>query len=267
MKIISFTICPFVQRVTALLEAKKLPYEIEYISLKDKPDWFLELSPNGQVPLLVTDSGQALFESDAIAEYIDDIAAPLQPRLTPEQKAINRAWSYQATKHYLTQCGTMRSKDESTLQERGAKLISVFEKAEKFLSAEKALSDGAFFNGKELSNVDIAWLPLLHRADIVKQHTRFDFLSGLPRVQKWQKALMETGLAEKSVADDFLNKFTQFYLSDETELGKKVCCNPNEDCCEDKGAECCTQDSDCCLAQPAFSIKKAECTSSTSNCC
>lgn len=42
IKIISFKICPFVQRVTALLEAKQLPYEIEYISLKNKPQWFLE---------------------------------------------------------------------------------------------------------------------------------------------------------------------------------------------------------------------------------
>ncbi|HCH25399.1 MAG TPA: glutathione S-transferase, partial [Oceanospirillaceae bacterium] len=33
LKIISFTICPFVQRVTALLEAKKLAYDIEFISL------------------------------------------------------------------------------------------------------------------------------------------------------------------------------------------------------------------------------------------
>jgi glutathione S-transferase len=41
MKVISFKICPFVQRVTALLEAKNIAYEIEYISLSNKPQWFL----------------------------------------------------------------------------------------------------------------------------------------------------------------------------------------------------------------------------------
>ncbi|GAL22560.1 glutathione S-transferase [Vibrio maritimus] len=48
IKIVSFKICPFVQRVTAALEAKQIPYEIEYISLKDKPQWFLDISPNAK---------------------------------------------------------------------------------------------------------------------------------------------------------------------------------------------------------------------------
>lgn len=37
MKIVSFKICPFVQRVTALLEAKGIDYESDFISLSDKP--------------------------------------------------------------------------------------------------------------------------------------------------------------------------------------------------------------------------------------
>ena len=97
MKIVSFKICPFVQRVTALLEAKNVAYDIEYISLKNKPQWFLDVSPNAQVPLLITDEGTALFESDAIVEYIDEISAPLVPDITPEQRAVDRAWSYQAS--------------------------------------------------------------------------------------------------------------------------------------------------------------------------
>ena len=66
MKIVSFKTCPFVQRVTALLEAKHVPYDVEYIDLSKKPTWFLEASPNGQVPILITDDDEVLFESDAI---------------------------------------------------------------------------------------------------------------------------------------------------------------------------------------------------------
>ena len=130
LKVVSFKICPFVQRVTGLLEAKGLPYEIEYISLKNKPSWFLEVSPHGQVPLLLTESGQVLFESDAIAEYLDDIAAPIESGVTPEQRALDRAWSYMASKNYLVQCSAMRSGDEATLEARAAKLRTVFHKAE-----------------------------------------------------------------------------------------------------------------------------------------
>ena len=92
MKIVSFKICPFVQRVTALLEAKKIDYELEFISLSDKPQWFLDISPNGQVPVLITDKGKALFESDAIVEYIEEAFPALQPELSLEDKATNRAW-------------------------------------------------------------------------------------------------------------------------------------------------------------------------------
>ena len=87
LKIVSFKICPFVQRVTATLEAKKIPYEIEYINLNDKPQWFLDISPNGQVPILVTENGTTLFESDAIIEYIDDEFGYLESNLSNEDKA------------------------------------------------------------------------------------------------------------------------------------------------------------------------------------
>ncbi|WP_270731003.1 glutathione S-transferase family protein [Shimia sp. Alg240-R146] len=223
IKIVSFTICPFVQRVTALLEAKKIPYDIEFISLSNKPQWFLDLSPTGQVPMLVTDAGTALFESDAIVEYIDDTSAPLEPDLTPEQRAINRAWSYQASKHYLVQCGTMSAKDPATFQDRTRKLTAAFARV------EKQLSDGPFFGGDTLGNVDIAWMVLLHRAHIVQAHSGFNMLAGFPKVKAWQQALMDTGIPQKSVAAEFPQKFHNFYLSDTTWLGRGA--NTNEAPC------------------------------------
>ena len=214
MKIVSFKICPFVQRVTALLEAKGLPYDIEYISLAHKPKWFLDLSPNGQVPLLITGQGTALFESDAIVEYIDDISAVLEPDISPEQRALDRAWSYLATRHYLVQCSTMRSEDAATYNERLASL------AKAFASVEAHLRPGPYFKGDVMSNVDIAWLPLLHRAWIVRESAGVDMLAGFPKMQAWQHALMATGLAERSVVDDFEQGFGDFYLAEHTYLGR-----------------------------------------------
>lgn len=224
LKIISFKICPFVQRVTAALKAKNVPYEIEYINLKDKPQWFLDISPNGQVPVLITESSTALFESDAIIEYIEDEFGGIEGYVSNEQRAIDRAWSYLGTKHYLAQCGTMSSKDEETFKQKSAKLISVFSKVEQQLSNENK-----FFKSNNLSNVDIAWLPLLHRADIVKKHTGFDFLCGLPKMQAWQNALLESGVAENTTSDDFEELFTDFYLNN-TFLGAGKSAQANEQC-------------------------------------
>lgn len=214
IKIVSFKICPFVQRVTAMLEAKKVPYDIEYIDLSNKPDWFLKLSPTGQVPMLITEGGQALFESDAIVEYVDEVTAPLVPGLSPEQRALDRAWSYQASKHYLVQCSTMQSASQEVLAVRSAKLSPAFARA------EAQLGEGPYFNGAALGNVDIAWLPLLHRAQLVEQHSGYDFLADFPKVKAWQQALAETGLYQASVPADFNERFSSFYLAERTFLGR-----------------------------------------------
>lgn len=208
LKVVSFKICPFVQRVTAALEAKQIPYEIEYINLKEKPEWFLEISPNGQVPIMITESGTTLFESDAIIEYIEEEFGPLQEGISNEQRALERAWSYLGSKNYLVQCGTMSSKDKMTFEQREEKLKTAFEKVEKQLTG-----DSVYFNSDSVSRVDIAWLPLLHRAEIIKKHTGYDFLCGLPKAQLWQKAVLDTELAKKSVSSDFIDRFKDFYLS------------------------------------------------------
>ncbi len=221
MKIVSFDICPFVQRVAAVLEAKGLPYEIEFISLQDKPQWFLDISPNGQVPVLITDAGHALFESDAIVEYLEEAYAPLHANLSPEEKATNRAWAYLATKHYLVQCGAQRSRDEATLSERAAKLDVAFDRI------EKQLGETLFFSGDEIGMVDVAWLVLLHRAEIIEKYTGYDFVGERPKLKSWQAHLMQTGLAEKSVPVEFEDDFVDFYLSDQTFLGR---CKANGGC-------------------------------------
>lgn len=234
IKVISFKICPFVQRVTGLLEAKNIPYEMEFISLKEKPQWFLDLAPTGQVPVLVTESGEALFESDAIVEYIEEISEPLEKRVTPEQRAKDRAWSYQASKHYLVQCSSMRSSDEDTLLERTAKLGKAFEKA------EVVLNHGPYFKGEQLSNVDIAWLPLLHRAAVIEEKSGYDFLAKYPKVKAWQAAVLETGLAGKSVPADFIERFSEFYLAEDTRLGQIMRGKTNQSSCDTTQLNCCS---------------------------
>ena len=214
IKLISFKICPFVQRVTAALEAKKIPFEIEYINLKDKPQGFLDLAPNGQVPVMITESGTALFESDAIIGYIEDEYGPLEEGVSNEQRAQDRAWSYLGSKHYLVQCGTMSSKDKEIFIKRSEKLVAAFAKVEAQLSGKTK-----FFKSDELSNVDIAWVPLLHCAAIVKKYTNYDFLCGLTKSQAWQQNVLSSLAMGNTVSEDFEPLFKNFYLTN-TYLGE-----------------------------------------------
>ncbi len=214
MKIVSFKICPFVQRVTALLEAKGAGYDVEYIDLGNKPRWFLDASPNGQVPVLMTDDRQVLFESDAIVEYLDEVVAPPISSNDPVKKAQDRAWSSLASKHYLVQCSAQRSPDAQTLEERAAHLSTAFEKI------EARFGEGRYANGDTMGMIDVAWLPLLHRASIIERQSGYDFLHDFSRVKRWQRNLLATGIAEQSVSEDFEERFNAFYLAESTYLGR-----------------------------------------------
>ena len=214
MKIYSSPICPFVQRVNAVLEAKKVRYEVEFVDLMNLPDWFIEISPNAEVPVLITDNNTALFESLAICEYLEEMYPPHLHPGNPEKKALGRAWARQAVTQYLVQCSTQRSASKEILEEKTENFVQLFAKV------EKVLRDGPFFDGEKLSMVDTAWIPILHRCALIKKFTGIDFLDGYPKVIRWQQALLQTDALKNSVPGMFEEYFIQFYLNDEHYLGR-----------------------------------------------
>src|SRR5579863_5589346 len=92
-QLISFKTCPWVQRAAIVLREKNVEFEFVHISADNRPDWFKAISPHGKVPVLRIADGTALFESNAIAEYLDETIAPRLHPADPVQRAINRAWT------------------------------------------------------------------------------------------------------------------------------------------------------------------------------
>ena len=74
------------------MRAKKVEFEVTYVNLQDKPDWFLKISPHGKVPLLKC-GDDILFESNAIAEFLDEMVEPKLHPSDPIERAHNRAWT------------------------------------------------------------------------------------------------------------------------------------------------------------------------------
>ena len=72
LKLISFTLCPYVQRAMIVLNEKNIPFDIEYIDLSEPPPWFYDISPLEKVPVLLVND-EPLFESMVICEYLDEI--------------------------------------------------------------------------------------------------------------------------------------------------------------------------------------------------
>jgi len=91
--LVSFKTCPWVQRAAIVLREKGIYFEFRHIEPDNRPDWFLAISPHKKVPVLRIDDRVSLFESNAIAEYLDETVSP---RLHPEDpvvRAVNRAWT------------------------------------------------------------------------------------------------------------------------------------------------------------------------------
>ncbi|NKB67482.1 MAG: glutathione S-transferase family protein [Candidatus Latescibacteria bacterium] len=215
MKVISMRLCPYVQQVRAVLEAKKVRYDVEHIEAENRPQWLLEASPDGgEVPLLINDGGEALFQSDAIVEYLDEVLGDPLLMGDPLSRAKDKAWGRLASDNYLVQCSTQRSPDEATLRERLEDLTPIFK------YTELNLQQGPYFHGVDLSMVDLSWLPLLHRTGLIAKYAGYDFLTAYPKLKDWRNALSDTGPEEGSVPENFDAIFTDFYLSEETYLGR-----------------------------------------------
>lgn len=77
--------CPFAQKAWIVLEAANVPYQMEEVALYGaggKPNWFLELNPKGQVPVLVVENGDeshdnamVLADSDLILDKMATVTA------------------------------------------------------------------------------------------------------------------------------------------------------------------------------------------------
>src|SRR5215470_5991857 len=91
--LVSFKTCPWVQRAAIVLREKNIAFEFRHIDRDNRPDWFLAISPHKKVPVLSIDGKVSLFESNAIAEYLDETIAPRLHPDDPVLRAVNRAWT------------------------------------------------------------------------------------------------------------------------------------------------------------------------------
>ena len=187
-KLCSFKTCPWVQRAAIVLRAKNVPYEITYIDRNKRPDWFLAVSPHSKVPVLLVNDKEALFESNAIAEYLDETSTP---RLHPEDplaRARNRAWTDYVSTFASAISNTAYSDSEEEFAARAAKMTEPFSKLNDALG--KRGNAGPYFNGAQFSLVDAAYAPFLQRYTFMDRIKPLGLLEKFPHLLAWRDALL-----------------------------------------------------------------------------
>lgn len=81
MKLVASKLSPYARKVRVILAEKHLPFELVVENVWDAATRVPDFNPLGKVPVLLTDEGEALYDSPVIAEYLDQLAAP---RFIPE---------------------------------------------------------------------------------------------------------------------------------------------------------------------------------------
>ncbi|MGC1305832.1 MAG: glutathione S-transferase family protein [Phormidesmis sp.] len=132
LELVSHQLCPFVQRAVILLQEKEIPYQLTYIDLANKPDWFRQISPLGKVPLLKV-GPEVLFESAVICEYIDEITLGSLHPPDPLEKAKHRAWIEFASSTLMVMYDLINSATEASFEQKRHELIDKLVWVEKYL--------------------------------------------------------------------------------------------------------------------------------------
>ena len=185
------------------MRAKAVEFEVTYINLRDKPEWFLEISPHGKVPVLQVDT-QPLFEANAIAEYLDEVVAPRLHPEEPLQRARHRAWTdYVPT--FASGISVYYAKTAEEVEERLPVARTRFAKITEALETDKL--PGLYFGGESLCLVDAAYAPFLQRFAYVDQWLGTGLLDEYPLVKSWCDALLADSRVQRSVPDNFTEEF------------------------------------------------------------
>ncbi|HEY8376209.1 MAG TPA: glutathione S-transferase family protein [Nannocystis sp.] len=203
LELISFSLCPFVHRAAIMLREKGVAFTRKDIDLKNKPEWFLAISPRGKVPVLVAD-GVALFESAAICEFLDETHPPRLIAEDPFKRARQRAWVEVASDLLFA---NYRQMTAPTREDSEAAAKSVAGALDRL---EEAVGRGEFGPGS-FGYVDVATAPALYRFVALDELTGERSLSRWPKVEAWARALAERASVRTTVPEDFAQQLLESY--------------------------------------------------------
>ncbi len=209
LRLISHMLCPFVQRAVIVASEKDIPFERVDVDLANKPDWFLEISPTGKVPVLeVTDhdgSVHILFESAVIAEYLDEIAGTRLLPFNPLERARQRAFVELASAT-IGDIGRLYSAPSARAFEEAREAIE-----RRFGYLEKQIA-GRWFAGDRFGLVDAAFAPAFRYLDVFDWRLGQETVSRPAKVRAWSEALAGRSSVRTAVQGDYAEELIAFVV-------------------------------------------------------
>lgn len=215
LTLVSFDLCPYVQRAAIVLAEKGMAFERVDIDLSNKPDWFKAISPLGKVPLLKVGE-EVLFESAAIVEFLDETRAPRLHPADPVIRARHRAWMEFGSTVLADIWVIETATDRATFDARVVALAGKFDR----LEAE--LGVGPFFAGPEFSVVDAVFAPAFRYFDVFDGVMDLGLFHGRPKVAAWRVALARRPSVRGAVVPDYPDRLRRFLRAKDGVMGRAL---------------------------------------------
>jgi glutathione S-transferase len=219
LTLISHALCPYVQRAAIVLMEKGIAFERADVDLKNKPQWFVEISPLGKTPVLKV-GNDAIFESAVICEFLDETRAP---RLHPAQaleRAQHRSWMEFGSALLNTIGAFYNAADPAALADRASEIRS------RLAQLECVLGPGPYFAGPEFSIVDAVFGPVFRYFDVFETIEDFGLFDGLNKVAAWRDALSRRDSVRRAVRPDYPELLKQFLRDRRSELSRRMATAP-----------------------------------------
>ncbi|MEM1047962.1 MAG: glutathione S-transferase family protein [Pseudomonadota bacterium] len=200
--LISHELCPYVQRAVIVLTEKQVPFERTDIDLSAKPDWFLDLSPMGRVPVLRI-GGTTLFESQVIADYLDDVTPGSLYPLDPLEKARHRAWIAFASET-LNAIGAFYSAPDAAAFDAKRDAL-----AARFNLVDREV-DGPYFAGTSYHLVDGVWGTVFRYLDVFDTIADFGLLTDAPVASLWREWIRRRPSDREAPSPNYAERLMDF---------------------------------------------------------
>jgi len=170
-----------------VLHEKDADFETHEVDLQNKSEEFLRVSPTGKVPVLAVDEGDALYESNAVNQYLDEVyeEKPLLPE-DAKERAFARVWMVSADDSFYPRVFKVSfARDRG---EAGEDLVEPLEKLEQALSEVESRLEGREFLAGGFSLADIAHAGAFERLRGLDAGGDVS-LSELPNVSAWMERI------------------------------------------------------------------------------
>jgi len=186
-------------KASITLEELGIPYEVNHVDIStnvQKEEWFLEMNPNGRIPVIVdTDADDlVIFETGAIMIYLAEKAGKLLPKDTAGRSKVLQWLMFQ-----MGGIGPMMGQANVFFRYYPEKIPAVISRYQNesrrlFEVLERQLTGNEYLAG-EYSIADIAnwsWVRIYEWSGVD--------IDGLPNLQRWMKQLAERPACQKGIS-------------------------------------------------------------------